>query len=83
MDFQHGVRFDLTISTGDAFAAATVSSLLNAAVVVRKMSGSDSEKAALATPISSNSGKLLVHFATSDSDFASLLKSPLFQSMVR
>jgi hypothetical protein len=84
MDFQHGVKFDLTIMTGDAFAAATVSSLLNAAVILRKMSGSDSEKAALAdTDVSSSSGKLLVHFAASDSDFASLLKSPLFQSMVR
>ena len=36
MDFQHGVKFDLTISTGDSFAAATVSSLLNAAVIYRK-----------------------------------------------
>ncbi|KAA6456280.1 hypothetical protein DYQ86_25705 [Acidobacteria bacterium AB60] len=84
MDFQHGVKFDLTITTGDAFAAATVSSLLNAAVVVRKLSGSDSEKAALAdTDVSSSSGKLLIHFAASDSDFASLLRSPLFQSVVR
>lgn len=84
MDFQHGVKFDLTITTGDAFAAATVSSLLNAAVVVRKLSASDSEKAALAdTDVSSSSGKLLVRFAASDSDFASLLKSPLFQSVVK
>jgi hypothetical protein len=84
MNFQHGVRFDLTISTGDSFAAATVSSLLNAAVVYRKMSGSDDEKAALAaTDISSNSGQLLVHFATTDSQFDTLLKSTLFQSMVR
>ncbi len=84
MDFQHGVKFDLTIMTGDAFAAATVSSLLNAAVIYRKMSGSESEKAALAdTDVSSSSGKLLVHFAASDTDFASLLRSPLFQSVVR
>ena len=84
MDFQHGVKFDLTITTGDSFAAATVSSLLNAAVVVRKLSASDSEKAALAdTDVSSSSGKLLIHFAASDSDFASLLRSPLFQSVVR
>ena len=83
MNFQHGVRFDLTISTGDSFAAATVSSLLNAAVLYRKMSGSEDEKAALAaTDVSSNSGQLLVHFQSSDSDFASLLKSSLFQSMV-
>ena len=84
MNFQHGVRFDMTISTGDAFAAATVSSLLNAAVIYRKLSGSEAEKMALgATDIRSDSGKLLVHFATSDSEFSSLLQSPLFQSMVR
>ncbi len=84
MDFQHGVKFDLTIGTGDAFAAATISSLLNAAVLYRKMSGSETEKAALAgTDISSSSGKLAIHFAASDSDFDSLLKSQLFQSMVK
>ncbi len=84
MDFQHGVKFDLTIATGDSFAAATISSLLNAALIYRKMSGSESEKAALAgTDISSSSGKLGVHFVASDADFGSLLKSQLFQSMVR
>jgi hypothetical protein len=83
MDFQHGVKFDLTITTGDAFAAATVSSLLNAAALYKKMSGSDSEKAALsATDISSSAGQLQVHFATTDSQFDTLLKSPLFQSVV-
>lgn len=83
MDFQHGVKFDLSISTGDAFAAATISSLLNAAVIYRKMSGSDTEKAAMAaTDISSSSGKLAIHFAASDADFNGLLKSQLFQSMV-
>jgi len=84
MNFQHGVKFDLTISTGDSFAAATVSSLLTAAVMVRKMSGSETEKHALsATSIGSDSGRLTIHFATSDSEFSSLLQSPLFQSMVR
>ena len=84
MNFQHGVKFDMTLSTGDTFAAATISSLLNAAVLYRRMSGQDAEKAALAnTDISSNSGKLLVHFATSNSEFDGLLKSSLFQNMVR
>jgi hypothetical protein len=84
MDFQHGVKFELTLSTGDSFASATLSSLLNAALMVRKMSGSEAEKQALAaTSISSNSGRLSIHFATSDAEFASLLQSPLFQSMVR
>ncbi|HXR40428.1 MAG TPA: hypothetical protein VN776_15105 [Terracidiphilus sp.] len=83
MDFQHGVKFDLTISTGDTFAAATISSLLTAAVMVRKLSGSDAEKQALSeTAIASDSGRMSIHFAASDSDFSSLLHSPLFQSMV-
>lgn len=83
MNFQHGVKFDLTITTGDAFAAATMSSLLNAAVAYKKMSGTDQEKAALGgTDISSSSGQLAIHFATSDSGFNELLKSSLFQSMV-
>ena len=84
MDFQHGVKFNLTILTGDAFAAATVSSLLNAAVVYRKMTGDETEKMAMSdTDVSSDSGKLNVRFTASDSDFAGLLKSQLFQSMVR
>jgi len=83
MDFRHGVKFDLTISTGDTFAAATISSLLTAAVLVRKMSGSDAEKQALAdTEIASDSGNMSIHFAATDNDFSSLLRSPLFQSMV-
>jgi hypothetical protein len=84
MNFQHGVKFDLTISTGDSFTAATVSSLMTAAVMLRKMSGSDTEKQALsATSIASDSGRLTIHFATTDGQFVSLLQSPLFQSMVR
>lgn len=84
MDFQHGVKFDLTIVTGDAFAAATVSSLLTAAVTYRKMTGDDTEKMAMSdTDVTASSGKLNVHFASSDSDFATLLKSPLFKSVVQ
>ena len=84
MDFQHGVQFSLTIATGDSFAAATISSLLSAAIMLRKMSASDTEKQALSsTGIASNSGNLTIHFASSDSEFAALLQSPLFKSMVR
>ena len=84
MSFQHGVKFDMSVVTGDAFAAATVSSLLNAAVLYKKMSGSDSDKQALEeTVIKSDSGKLQVHFASTDQQFAQLLKSPMFSSMVK
>ena len=83
MNFQHGVKFDLTISTGDSFASATLSSLLTAAVTVRKMSGTDAEKQALtATSFASDSGRMTIHFSTTDSQFSSLLQSPLFQGMV-
>ena len=84
MNFQHGVRFDMTVVTGDAFAAATVSSLMNAAVLYKKMSGTDTDKAALdGTTITSDAGKLQVHFAASDVQFSALLKSPMFASMVK
>ena len=84
MDFQHGVKFDLTISTGDPFTAATLSSLMTAAVMVKKMTSSDAEKEALnATAISSTAGQLNIAFASTDNEFSSLLHSPLFQSMVR
>ena len=83
MDFQHGVKFDLTIETGDTFAAATMSSLLSAAVMVRKMSATDAEKTALAaTDIGSSAGNLSIHFATTDTEFSSLLQSPLFGSVM-
>lgn len=83
MDFQQGVRFDLTIETGDTFTAATFSSLMSAAVMMRKMSATDAEKQALSdTDIGSSSGNLTVHFATSNAEFDSLLQSPLFKTMV-
>jgi hypothetical protein len=84
MNFQHGVKFDLTISTGDSFASATLSSLLSAGLTLRKMSGTEAEKQALsATSITSDSGRLSIHFATTDAQFNSLLQSPLFKGMVR
>ena len=83
MDFQHGVRLNLSIETGDNFIAATLSSIFNAAITVRKMAGPDIEKQALAaTTIHSILGNLEIQFATSDDEFASLLKSSLFQSVL-
>ncbi len=83
MDFQHGVKFNLTIATGDPFAAATVSSLLTAAMMLKKVSSSASEKTALNdTTIGSDGGQLAIHFAASDSDFGDLLHSSLFQTVV-
>jgi len=83
MDFQHGVHLNLSIETGDNFIAATLSSIFNAAITVRKMTGPEVEKQALAaTSVHSSSGNLEIQFATSDDEFASLLKSSLFQSVL-
>ncbi len=83
MDFEHGVHFNLTILTGDTFTAATMSSLLTAAILVRKMSSTAAEKAALNdTTVTSSSGQLAINFAASDTEFMSLLQSPLFKDVV-
>ncbi len=83
MNFQNGVKFNLDVVTPDTFSAATMSSLLNAAALYKKVSGSTAEKQAIdGTTISSSAGILQVKFAASDSQFASLLQSPLFQSVV-
>jgi hypothetical protein len=84
MDFKNGVKFNLTVLTPDTISAATMASLLNAAALYEKMSGNDIEKSAISsTTIDSSSGKLVVNFATSDDQFASLLQSPLFRSVVQ
>lgn len=83
MNFNNGVKFNLDVVTPDTFTAATMSSLLNAAAMYKKVSGTAVEKAAIDnTTIDSNSGTLQVRFSSSDSQFASLLQSPLFQSVV-
>lgn len=84
MNFQNGVKFSLQVSTPDTFTAATLSSLLNAAAIYEKVSGSAIEKQAIdATTIDSNAGDLEVNYASSNSQFSALLESPLFQNVVK
>jgi hypothetical protein len=84
MDFSNGVKFNLAVETPDAFTAGTMASLLNAAALYKKMSGTPSEKQAIEnTTVRSNADNLEVNFSASDSQFVSLLQSPLFQAVVR
>ena len=84
MNFQNGVKFALTVKTPDTFTAATLSSLLNAAAMYEKMSGSAIEKQAIdATTIDSSAGDLDVNYSSSDSQFTALLQSPLFKNVVK
>jgi hypothetical protein len=84
MNFQNGVKFNLDVSTPDTFTAATMSSLLNAAAMYKKVSGTAVEKQAIdETTIDSSAGDLEVSFSASDSQFSSLLQSPLFHAVVQ
>ncbi|MGA7523029.1 MAG: hypothetical protein WBW84_11135 [Acidobacteriaceae bacterium] len=84
MNFNNGVKFSLFVATSDTFTAATMSSLLNAAAMYEKVSGTAIEKQAIDdTTIDSAAGMLSVKFDASDSQFSALLQSPLFQNVVR
>jgi hypothetical protein len=84
MDFSNGVRFNLAVDLSDGFTAGTCSTLLKGVQILRKAQASPLEKTALdATTISSSGGTLEVDYSSTDSEFASLLTSPLFQSVVK
>jgi hypothetical protein len=84
MNFTNGVKFTLYVATSDTFTAATMSSLLNAAAMYEKVSGTPVEKQAIdSTTIDSAASTLSVKFVASDSQFSSLLQSPLFQNVVQ
>jgi hypothetical protein len=84
MDFQNGVKFDMAVVMSDTLTAATAATLMKGVSIMRKTAGSPLEKSALdQTTIDSNAGTLTVSYSSSDSQFASLLTSPLFQSVVK
>jgi hypothetical protein len=84
MDFQNGVKFDMAVVMSDTLTAATAATLMKGVSLMKKASGTPLEKSALDdTTIDSNSGTLTVAYSSSDSQFANLLTSPLFQSVVR
>jgi hypothetical protein len=84
MDFQNGVKFDMAVVMSDTLTAATAATLMKGVSLVKKSSGTPLEKSAIdQTTIDSNSGTLTVAYSSSDSQFASLLSSPLFQSVVK
>jgi hypothetical protein len=84
MDFNQGVNFDLDVLTSDSMTAATLSSIVKAGLMFRKMNAQANEKVALdSTTVDSDSGILKVRFKTDDSKFQSLLKSDLFTAVSR
>jgi len=84
MDFSNGVKFDMAVVMSDTLTGATAATLMKGVALLKKTQGSQMEKQALdETTIDSNSGTLTVSYASTDSQFSSLLGSPLFQSVVK
>lgn len=83
MDFNQGVRFSLDVVTPDTITAATMSSLMSAAALYEKMNATPTEKQAIdETDVTSSGNVVQVRFSASDGEFASLLNSQLFQSVI-
>jgi hypothetical protein len=82
MNFQSGVNFDLDVVTSDSVTAATLSSLVKAGVLYRKMTATPVEKVALENvAINSDSSNLQMHFKADDKQFQSLMHSQLFEAV--
>jgi hypothetical protein len=84
MNFSNGVNFDLDVVTSDSVTAATLSSLVKAGVLFKKMNASASEKMALeSVTVDSDSSNLQLHFKTDDKKFQALMHSDLFAAVSR
>jgi hypothetical protein len=82
MDFSSGVNFNLDVITSDSITAATMSSLVKAGMLYKKMNASPVEKTAIdALTVDSDSSKLTLHFKSDDKQFQSLMKSDLFAAV--
>ncbi|MFZ3265258.1 MAG: hypothetical protein WA172_14735 [Terriglobales bacterium] len=82
MSFQTGVNFDLSVLTSDSMTAGTLSSLVKAGILYKKLNATPTEKTALdATTVDSDNATLQLHFKTDDQKFQALMKSPLFAAV--
>jgi hypothetical protein len=82
MSFTSGVNFDLTVVTSDSVTAATLSSLVKAGILYKKMNATPAEKVAVEnTTVDSDSSNLQLHFKASDQQFQSLMHSDLFAAV--
>src|SRR6202166_665484 len=82
LSFTSGVNFDLTVVASDSISAATLSSLVKAGLIYKKMSASAPEKVAMDnTSVDSDGSNVQFHFKSSDQQFQSLMHSELFAAV--
>jgi hypothetical protein len=84
MNFDHGMNFDLDVVTSDSFTATTLSTVVKAGMLYKKMQASAAEKALYERMNVDSDGDLLqLHFKADDQQFQSLINSQLFASVAR
>jgi hypothetical protein len=82
MGFTDGIKFDLDVVTSDSMTAATISSLVKAGILYRRMTATPVEKMAIENvSVDSDSSDLQLHFKSDDKQFQSLMHSPLFAAV--
>lgn len=82
MNFSSGVNFDLTVLTSDSVTAGTMSSLVKAGILYKKMNSTPAERIAVDnTTVEADGSNLAVHFKASDQQFQSLMHSDLFAAV--
>lgn len=82
MNFNNGVNFDLTVVTADSMTAGTMSSLVKAGILYKKMSATPAEKVAIDnTTVDSDAANLQIHFKANDQQFQALMHSELFNAV--
>jgi hypothetical protein len=82
MSFNSGVNFDLTVVTSDGVSAATLSSLVRAGLLYKKMSATGAEKVAMEnTSVESDGSNVQFHFKANDQQFQALMHSELFAAV--
>ena len=82
MSFSGGVNFDLTVLSSDSMSAATLSSLVKAGLLYKKMSATAPEKLAMDnTSVDSDGSNVNFHFKSTDQQFQSIMHSELFAAV--
>lgn len=84
LDFTRGVRFNLNVLTADSVTAGTLSAVVKAGMLYRKMGASPVEKNAIdGMSVDSDSNSLNVQFQADDREFQALLRSELFAAVAQ
>lgn len=84
LDFARGVEFNLNVTTSDSMTAGTLSALIKAGMLYRKMGASPVEKNAINDmTVDSDSNSLRIHYKSDDHQFQALLHSDLFAAVAK